>query len=357
MSVRAKFTKQFSGFTLDADLDLPGKGVSAIFGDSGSGKTTLLRCVAGLERADSGFLEVNGALWQDDARGIFLPTHRRALGMVFQESSLFPHLSVRANLEFGWKRVAPAQRQVAFDEAVALLDIGHLLERMPANLSGGERQRAAIVRALLTSPALLLMDEPLASLDSRRKQEILPYLERLHDELAIPVLYVSHSSQEVARLADMLVLLERGKVAAAAPLEQLLPRLDLPFAHSADASVVIPATVAAHDDGYGLSRVEFDGGAFWVGQIARPLGARVRVNVAARDVSIALARPRDSSILNSVAVNVLALDHDQSNSSLIQLAVGETRLLARVMRKSAVELGLAPGMAVHAQVKGVALLK
>lgn len=357
MSIRAEFYKQHGGFALDVDLELPGRGVSAIFGGSGSGKTTLLRCIAGLERATAGLLEVNGEVWQDDARGLFVPTHLRPLGLVFQESSLFPHLSVRANLEFGWKRVAAGHRQVAFDEAIALLEIAALLDRMPSKLSGGERQRVAIARALLTSPKLLLMDEPLASLDARLKSEILPYLERLHDELSIPVLYVSHSYEEVARLADELVLLERGKVLAKGPLDEILARIDLPMAHSAEASVVIAATVAAHDPEYGLSRVEFPGGAFWVGRGGRQLGQTVRVSVAARDVSIALAEPSRSSILNILPATVVAVDHDEPDRSLVRLALGATPILARLTRKSAVELGLAAGMRVYAQVKGVALLR
>ncbi len=186
-------------FLLEADLTLPGRGVTALFGPSGSGKTTLLRCVAGLARA-AGRVEINGECWQDDALRLFLPTHRRALGYVFQEASLFAHLSVRANLEFGLKRIPAAERKVGWDAALELLGIGHLLERGTQALSGGERQRVAIARALLTSPRLLLMDEPLAALDAKRKQEILPYLERLHDELAIPVLYVSHSPDEVAHV-------------------------------------------------------------------------------------------------------------------------------------------------------------
>ncbi|MDD2873156.1 MAG: molybdenum ABC transporter ATP-binding protein, partial [Azoarcus sp.] len=212
--IQARFRLDYSAFALDVDLQLPGRGVTALFGHSGSGKTTCLRCVAGLERAPQGRLIVNGEHWQDTDAGIFVPTHERAIGYVFQEASLFPHLSVRRNLEFGMKRVAAATRRVAWDQAVELLGIGHLLDRMPERLSGGERQRVGMARALLTSPRLLLMDEPLAALDIRLKNEILPYLERLHDELDMPVLYVSHSPDEVARLADHVVLLDQGKVVA-----------------------------------------------------------------------------------------------------------------------------------------------
>jgi molybdate transport system ATP-binding protein len=215
INVRLHLT--YSAFALKVDLQLPGRGVTALYGHSGSGKTTCLRCIAGLERAEDGFVQVNDEVWQDSRNGLFVPPHKRALGYVFQEASLFPHLSVRANLEFGLKRIPRAQRRVDMAQATELLGIGHLLERHPQHLSGGERQRIGIARALLTSPRLLLMDEPLAALDSQRKGEILPYLERLHDELDIPVLYVSHAQDEVARLADHIVLLRDGRPWPAAP--------------------------------------------------------------------------------------------------------------------------------------------
>ena len=231
-TIQARFRIAYPGFAVEADLNLPGKGISALFGHSGSGKTTLLRAIAGLERHPGGYLAVNGEVWQDQRT--FLPTHQRPLGYVFQEASLFPHLTVRRNLEFGQKRaragVGAAERHADLEQTAELLGIGPLLERLPEGLSGGERQRAAIARALLTRPRLLLMDEPLAALDFQRKAEILPYLERLHDELDIPVLYVSHSPDDVARLADHLVLLQDGQVAASGPLSATLARLDLPTA-------------------------------------------------------------------------------------------------------------------------------
>jgi molybdate transport system ATP-binding protein len=201
-NIHASFSVLREGFRLEVDLKLPGQGVTALFGHSGSGKTTVLRCISGLERVPDGFLSVNGETWQDDSKNIFLPTHRRALGYVFQEASLFAHLSVRKNLEFGLKRVPQTSRKVAFDQALQLLGIASLLERKPASLSGGERQRVGIARALLTSPRLLLLDEPLAALDKQRKDEIIPYLERLQNELSIPLIYVSHSMSEVAQLND-----------------------------------------------------------------------------------------------------------------------------------------------------------
>ena len=223
MSIKARFRLDYPGFALDADLELPGRGVSALFGHSGSGKTTLLRCIAGLERG-AGRLEVKGEVWQD--ADIFMPTHRRPLGYVFQDARLFAHLDVARNLDYGQRRAggAPAIERAAI---VDLLGLGPLLDRLPARLSGGEQQRVAIARALLTAPRLLLMDEPLASLDLSRKQEILPYLERLRDELEIPMLYVSHAADEVARLADHIVVMQQGRAVAQGPLAATLARLDL----------------------------------------------------------------------------------------------------------------------------------
>ncbi len=343
-------------FALEADLSLPGRGVTALFGPSGSGKTTLLRCVAGLARA-AGRVEINGECWQDDARRIFLPTHKRPLGYVFQEASLFAHLSVRANLEFGLKRIAPAQRKVGWDAALELLGIGHLLERGTAALSGGERQRVAIARALLTSPQLLLMDEPLAALDGRRKQEILPYLERLHDELAIPVLYVSHSPDEVARLADHLVLLEQGQVLASGPIAELQARLDLPMALDEDAAVVVDAEVLAHDEAYALTRLGLAAGSIQVTRKPLAVGRRARIKIQARDVSIALSADNPSSIVNRLPARVRGFGEAAHPAQcLVSLDAGGTLLLARITRLSRDQLGLREGMEVVAQIKSVALL-
>lgn len=343
-------------FVLDTDLTLPGRGVTALFGPSGSGKTTLLRCVAGLARA-AGRVQINGECWQDDARRIFLPTHQRALGYVFQEASLFAHLSVRANLEFGLKRIPAAERKVGWDAALALLGIGHLLERGTERLSGGERQRVAIARALLTSPRLLLMDEPLAALDAKRKQEILPYLERLHDELAIPVLYVSHSPDEVARLADHLVLLEQGRVLASGPTRDLLTRLDLPLALDEDAAVRVDATVLSHDDTYHLTCLGFAGGHIQVTRKPLAVGAKAHIKIQARDVSIALVGDNRSSIVNRLPARILGFgDAAHPAQCLVRLEVGGAPLLARITRLSRDQLGLVEGMSVVAQIKSVALV-
>jgi molybdate transport system ATP-binding protein len=355
--ISARFDLTLGEFRLDAGFEAPGRGVTALFGPSGSGKTTLLRCLAGLERASSGYLEVNGAIWQDDSKGIYLPTHRRALGYVFQEASLFPHLNVRRNLEYGWKRIPATQRWGGFDQAVELVGIGQLLERDPARLSGGERQRVAIARALLASPDLLLMDEPLAALDLASKKEILPYLERLHDELSIPVLYVSHSPDEVARLADYMVLMDKGKTVASGPFKAMLARLDLPLAHGDEAGVVIDTVVGEHDETYHLTRLDFAGGGISVARQPHALGHRMRLRIHARDVSLALERHADSSILNILPARVEEIADENPAQVVVRLDVGGVLLLARITRKSCSVLGLQAGMAVFAQVKSVALLE
>ncbi|MFC5302399.1 molybdenum ABC transporter ATP-binding protein [Azospira restricta] len=345
-------------FALDVDLHLPARGVSAIFGASGSGKTTLLRAVAGLERHAQGRLQVAGEVWQDSAGGVFVPPHRRPLGYVFQDAALFPHLTVRDNLVFGRRRTGDATPPDAAP-VVGLLGLAPLLDRRPDGLSGGERQRVAIARALLAQPRLLLMDEPLAALDERRKAEFLPWLEKLHDELEIPVLYVSHSLPEVARLADYLVLLEGGRVRAAGALGELLPRLDLPLSHGEEAFVVIAATVGAYDADYALARLDFSGSAgqsLWAPSPPRPLGAAVRVRIQARDVSLALSAQHDSSILNTLAATVVGLDAQPPGRALARLDAGGSALLARLTRKSLDQLGIQVGQTVFAQVKSVALV-
>lgn len=354
-NIQARFCTVLGGFALDVDLVLPGKGVTALFGPSGSGKTSLLRCIAGLTRAE-GFLSVNGEVWQDDAGRRFLPTHERALGYVFQEASLFPHLSVEGNLNFGLKRASADARQVDTAHLIELLGIGPLLKRRPEALSGGEKQRVAIARALFTRPRLLLMDEPLAALDSKRKAEILPYLENLHRELAIPVLYVSHSPDEVARLADTLVLLEQGRVLGSGPVTEMMARLDLPMAHGGEAGVVLETVVAVHDPNYNLTRLDFPGGSLWVPNHAEAIGTPARARVLARDVSLALVRPEQTSILNILAATVAETASEGVGRTQVRLSLDGTPLLSQVSDKSAALLGLAPGKQVFAQIKAVSVL-
>ena len=352
---------QRDAFSVKVDLALPGTGVTALFGPSGSGKTTCLRAIAGMERscAKSGnnFVAINGDVWQDDALGVFLPTHQRALGFVFQEASLFPHLSVAQNLAFGQSRVPQAQRRVSLQQAIELLGLESLLKRVPTTLSGGERQRVSIARALATSPRLLLMDEPLAALDARRKAEIFPYLQALHRELQLPILYVSHALDEVARLADHLVLIEAGQVIASGDTASLMTRLDLPLAQGDGAGAIIATTVVSHDPEYLITLTRFDGGDVHIPQQLRcKTGDTVRIRVQARDVSLTLQRQSGTSIQNILPVRITTLTGDSPGQVMVQLDAAGTLLLARVTARSADALGLRVGQSLFAQVKGVAIL-
>ncbi len=355
--IQARFQLAYPGFTLDVDLNLPECGVTALFGHSGSGKTTLLRCIAGLEHA-TGRLAVGGTVWQDATT--FLPTHRRPIGVVFQEANLFPHLSVQGNLDYGAKRAGCRPASADFQHIIALLGIGTLLDRKPDRLSGGERQRVAIARALLTAPRLLLLDEPLAALDLARKNEILPYLERLHDELEIPVLYVSHSPDEVARLADHIVVMDAGRAVAQGPLVETLARVDLPALSmrlGEDVGVVLDGTVVERDEHWQLARIGFAGGHVWVRDGGHAPGHPVRVRILARDVSIAREQILNTSILNTLPAKVVALaDEPHPAQQLVRLQVGAAPIIARVTRRSVAALELKPGQAVWVQVKSVALI-
>ena len=354
--IRAIFKQARGDFSLDIDLSLPGRGVSAVFGRSGSGKTSFLRCVAGLDHAPGGYLSVNGGVWQDDTKHVFKPVHKRSLGYVSQASNLFAHLSVQGNLDYGLKRIGQADRQVSLDQVVELLGIGALLGRHPGTLSGGESQRVAIARALATSPQLLLMDEPLAALDVQRKAELLPYLERLHTEMDIPVLYVSHAPDEVARLADHLVLLDSGKVLASGPTRVLMTRLDLPLAQGDAAAAILDAVVRRTEPHYNLSHAEFSGGHVSLLNPHLHIGQRVRIRVQARDVSLTLERQQGTSVLNIFAAIVSSIAPDSPGQAMVALDVGGATLLARITQKSVDALQLQPGSPVFAQVKGVAVL-
>ena len=363
LRARIQFGSGADGFRLDVDAALPGSGVTALFGPSGCGKTTLLRAVAGLARPRPGRIVVDGQRWQDDAAGIWLPTHRRELGYVFQEASLFPHLDVRANLDFGQRRVPAAQRRIALDQAVELLGIGALLRRRPAQLSGGERQRVAIARALATSPRLLLMDEPLAALDAARKAELLPWFERIVRELRMPMLYVTHSLDEVARLASHIALMRAGRIVAHGASAELMTRLDLGLAHGDAAGALVEGQAEGFDAQYQLLQVRFGTGAGCVlhcvhagGAPPRAPGQPVRLRVQARDVSLSLRAAADTSILNVLPAVVRSLADEGPAQCIVALDVAGTTLLARVTRRSADALALAPGLPLFAQVKAAALL-
>jgi molybdate transport system ATP-binding protein len=349
------------GFALDVDMALPQRGITALFGPSGSGKTTCLRVLAGLEPQARGTVRVLGELWQDSAQRVFRPLHRRALGYVFQEASLFDHLTVEGNLRFGFDRTPVGERRHGWDHGLALLGIGHLLQRLPHQLSGGERQRVAIARALATSPRLLLMDEPLAALDAARKAEILPWLEQLHESLDIPVVYVTHSLDEVARLADHLVLLDNGRVQAQGLVIELMSRADLPLAHGDGASALIEAVTCGLQNASGLCELRFDGGTLLLPQtrsVPLPERTPVRVRIQARDVSLSLVQPEHTSVLNCLPATVTDVSDDGPGQVLVGLLLGaEARLLSRISRLSCERLGVAPGMAVFAQIKGVAMVR
>lgn len=354
--VIARFNLNYADFQLDVDLQLPGAGISVLFGHSGSGKTTLLRCIAGLQHARQGYLQVNGEIWQDHEHNIFTPTYQRALGYVFQEANLFPHLTVAKNLHYGLSRLPRVIAKADLAQIIALLGIEHLLQRMPEHLSGGERQRVAIARALALNPAILLMDEPLASLDNKRKQELLPFFVRLHQNLNIPIIYVTHSQQEVAQLADYLVLLEQGRVIAASSLSDTLSRLDLPLAHAREASSVWEAKIAEHEQNYHLTHLAFEAGTLCVSYIDAAIGTNLRVQIFASDVSIALEKPTASSIQNILPAIINGFNDDNYGHCVVRLLVGKQVLLAHITLKSKLLLGLQPGMAVYVQIKGTSIL-
>lgn len=343
------------GFALDVAFSAAPRGVTALFGPSGCGKSSILNAVAGLLRPDAGRISLGGAALLDTAQRVFVPAERRRCGLVFQEARLFPHLSVAANLRYGLRRAPRDATGPGFEEVVALLGIGALLERRPARLSGGERQRVALGRALLMRPRLLLMDEPLAALDGPRRAEILPFLARLRAEARLPILYVTHALDEVDALADQLVLMEGGRVLASGGLEELTARIDLPLAARRDAGVLITARLAAHDPARGLSRLDFAGGALLVPLQDVPPGTALRLRLRARDVAVALTPPAGVSVQNILPAIIAAIRPTAAPHELfLQLMVGETPLLSRVTRDAVERLGLLPGQAVFALVKSVA---
>lgn len=353
--IQARFACQVGSFSLDVELDLPATGLTALFGHSGCGKTTLLRCMAGLQQAQ-GLMRVNGDEWQNRADN--RPVHLRPLAYVFQETSLFPHLSVKRNLMYGYRRIPASERRITFDQAVAWLGLAHLLHRMPVKLSGGERQRVAIARALLTSPRLLLMDEPLSALDQNSKRDILPYLEALRDNLEIPILYVSHSTAEVARLADHIVMMDKGRVVAEGPLQQILARTDQPFGLQEDAGVILEATLTERDNRWHLCRADFAGGHLWLrADEGLAVGQHVRVQVLARDISLAVHKQAEQSIQNLLPAVVDEIAPEVTpGTSLVRLLAGETPFLSRLTSRAVHILELSPGQTVWMQIKAVAIV-
>jgi molybdate transport system ATP-binding protein len=336
-----------------------GPGITALFGRSGAGKTSILSLIAGLARADEGRLAVDGRVLFDSAAGIDLPAHRRGVGYVFQEGRLLPHLTVRQNLLYGGffaRRNGNGQSHAAFDDTVRLLGLADLLERRPANLSGGEKQRVAIGRALLAHPSVLLLDEPLASLDAPRRAEILYYIERLRDDLKVPMVYVSHSLDEVVRLADSIVLISDGRVLGSGAVREMMGRSELrAYLGRHEGGAVIEARVAGQDLESGLARLEFNGGALEIPDVEALPGETMRVRIRARDVSLALERPANISIRNVLAGRIASLEETEGSSLDVTLDLGGTPLIARITRKSATELGLKPGLPVFALIKSISI--
>ena len=359
--ITARFRGTLGRFSLDAGFNVPARGVTGLFGPSGCGKTTMLRCIAGLQRLEQGYCNADGDVWQDETT--FRPPHERPIGYVFQEASLFPHLSVMRNLVYGAPKTDPAGRkgEIRFDEVIELLGLAALLGRSPQNLSGGERQRVAIGRALLSQPKLLLMDEPLSALDRLTKDEVLPFLERLHETLSLPVIYVSHDMAEVERLADHLVLMDAGRVIASGPLTALQSDPALPLMKARDAAVSLDAIVEHYDAAYGLASLAVAGGRFVVPAPPAAVGSARRLRVFAGDVSLALDAPSRSTIVNVVQAHILAVTASGEHEITALLALGPggdgAKLLARVTRRSWELLGLAEGVDVYAQVKAVALVR
>jgi len=350
--ISARFQVSFEGFTLDLDLQLPPRGLSVILGESGSGKTTLLRCIAGLQATNESFLKIGDQIWVDSRQNQFRATHQRSIGYVFQQANLFPHLSVAENIDYGRKRLKQSLSNSKLADLIQLLGLSELMSRSANTLSGGEQQRVAIARALAMEPEILLMDEPLAALDWQRKQEILPYLQRLQQNLEIPIIYVTHSLQEMAQLADHVVMLKAGKIQAQGSLSAILQRPDLAMNQQADAFSVWSVRLLDHDSRYALSRVGFDHGELFLPQLAVLPGQDFRLQIYARDVSLTLQQAAHTSILNVLAATIVSITETAPGQCLIHLQISEQSLLAQITRKSQESLNLKVGMSVFAQIKG-----
>ena len=344
---------QLESFMLDANFSIPDRGITVVFGPSGSGKTTLLRAIAGLEKSDKGFLKIGDSVWQKGED--FLATHKRQIGYVFQDAALFDHLDVKGNLNFVIKRAIGLKED--FIESIHnLLEIKTLLNRKTTQLSGGEKQRVAIARALLTNPKILLLDEPLSALDLKRKNEILPYLDSIHNDLEIPILYVTHSQDEMSRLADHLLLIEDGNIVGSGPVNDMLTRFDMPLSHGGDAVSIIEAEVLKRDSEFNLMHLDFLGGQFIVPDNSFPVQTKVRIRVVARDVSLTKSKQVDTSILNIFPAMVQEIVNEGEAQVMVRLQIKETILLACITRKSSYKLRLEKGSEVFVQVKSVAIL-
>jgi molybdate transport system ATP-binding protein len=354
MSISVHIRHDFGGFVLSADFAVAKPGITALFGPSGAGKTSIVNAIAGLLHPQAGRIVVDGETVLDTDAGIFVPPQKRRVGYMFQDARLFPHMTVESNLRFGWRRTPVRADEAEFNRIVSLLGIAPLLERRPAKLSGGEKSRVALGRALLSSPRVLLLDEPLSALDSARKAEILPYLEMLRDEARLPMLYVSHALDEVAQLADDVILVQQGRTAAHGPVFEMLADLEISDVAGAPSfGAVIDTRVAAHRDADGLSVLAFDGGELIVPLLRRKIGERLRVRIRAEDVMLAAEEPRTISANNVLPCRVTDLRESGAVHADVQLRCGGARLVARITRASARRLGLKPGVPVFAIAKSV----
>jgi molybdate transport system ATP-binding protein len=355
--LKGHFSANRGDFKLDVEFSSPINGVTALFGPSGSGKTTCLRAIAGLERLPNSYFQVGDEVWQDESKGIFIPTNQREIGYVFQEASLFPHLNVQQNLEFGFNRLPQEKQKIKPQEVIALLGIAPLLSRPPTALSGGERQRVAIARALLRSPKLLLMDEPLSALDRRLKQDILPYLEQLHRTLSIPVIYVSHAPEEVARLADHIVMLDKGKRVCSGPIKEIMLAPQYASLFGDGASTLFEGIVSTQHEKL-LTEVSTETLTLTITYRDLPIGFPIRSRIYASDVSLCTKKPTHSSILNIFPGQILRVDKGEQSGELlitVELIKGQ-KLLAQISRYSFEHLQLTLGQPIWAQVKSVAVL-
>ena len=354
MSFSFALRHRFEAIQIDAAFDVPSAGITVLFGPSGSGKSTIINAAAGLLRPDSCRIEVDGTILSDTRAGIWLPPERRRIGLVFQDSRLFPHMSVDTNLRFGMRRTAPGAIQ--FDEVVELLGVGRLLDRRPHTLSGGERQRVAIGRALLAQPNLLLMDEPLAGLDAARKAEILPYLTRLKTALKLPVLYVTHALDEAMQLAHAMVLVDAGRVVGYGGVSDMAARADLPLARRDDAGALLICRVVENDTGRALTRLDGAGAAFWVPLLDMPVGASCRIRVPAKEVILAARPPEAISLHNILPGTVRRITEDQVRRSVVvEIGLPNGGLLSRVTPDAVMRLGLSSGSPVLALIKSTSI--
>lgn len=354
---RIQLQWQRGPFVLELDVQCPDQGITVILGASGSGKTSLLRCVAGLERPDRARIEMGGVLWQDDSQGVYLPTWQRALGYVFQESSLLPHLTVQQNLVYGLQRASARPQVHSLAQAIELLGIGHLLTRSPAALSGGERQRVALARALASQPRVLLLDEPMASLDASRRQEILPWLEKMRDELHLPMLYVTHAADEAARLGAHMLVLDRGQLKAQGTVTEVFANIHQPLVAGEDMGALLQGRLVERHSDWHLCRVAFEGGELWLRDSGLAVGQAVRMRLLAKDVSIATVAPQHTSIQNALSAVIEAMASDAHPSQvLVRLRVGPSVVLSRITQRAWSTLGLQVGQRVYLQVKSVALV-